>query len=135
MIDLISEDNITVQTLREVFEAALFDTHLDSDGDLVVKDGYKIIVTPHGSRFIRFLTMFRLKEDCGRDSRLELANRINDSLILVRASVNADRILILDYYLPVMGGGISRKGLVMSFRAFSGLVADIGQFDLNDIIQ
>jgi len=134
MMDLISAENLTVQALRDIFEAAMFDTHLDSDGDLVVTDGYKIIVTPHGGRFIRFLTMFRLDEEATRDSRLELANRINDSLILVRASVNSDRILILDYYLPLMGGGTSRKGLVMSFRAFSGLIADIGQFDLNDII-
>jgi hypothetical protein len=135
MTDFLIPEAVTTQHLREIFERALFDTSIDDDGDLVVQDTYRIFVAPHSRRFIRFFTLFGLKDGTTPEAGHRLANRINDRLILLRASTNKNNVLVLDYYLPMLGGSLTPKALVAAFRAFSGLVSDIGPFDEEDIIR
>jgi hypothetical protein len=132
--DLFTLDNLSIEALHATFEAAMFDAAVDNDGDLVVNDKYKMIVTIHGDDLIRLLCVFGVNEDAGEEAGNALCNRINDGLILIRASMHDATTLLLDWYLPVRGG-IAKKAVVMAFRKFSDTVALVGQYDTDDIIE
>jgi hypothetical protein len=132
--DLFTLDNLSIEAVHATFESAMFEAELDDDGDLTVNDKYRTIVTIHGDDLIRFLCVFGVREDAGEEAAYALCNRINDGLILIRASMHDATTLLLDWYLPVRGG-IAKKAVVMAFRKFIDTVAMIGQYDTDDIVE
>jgi hypothetical protein len=132
--ELITTDNLDNDVLRELFDAALFDYHLDDDGDVVVQDQFRVLVTHHNNRYIRFTSFFRVRPDTPEELAHSLCNRINDELIILRASIHDGDTLVIDWYLPVFSG-ISKRTVVMAFRKFVELLGQIGQYDVEDVIE
>ncbi|MCC7491138.1 MAG: YbjN domain-containing protein [Fimbriimonadaceae bacterium] len=86
---LLSE--LTGPLMKSWFDAAFIDCRLDRDGDLVVESRIKIIVTPHADRkLIHFFALFSVQ--CDRLAVLEVCNRFNRQLVMVRASVLNDQL-------------------------------------------
>ncbi|MCS7021073.1 MAG: YbjN domain-containing protein [Gemmataceae bacterium] len=132
--DLITSDTLNNNTLRELFDAAMFDYHLDDDGDLVIRDQFRVLVTHHNNRYVRFTSFFRVRPDASSDLVHNLCNRINDELIVLRASIHQEETLVVDWYIPVFSG-ISKRTVVMAFRKFVELLGQIGQYDEDDVIE
>ncbi|MBA2227741.1 MAG: YbjN domain-containing protein [Thermogemmata sp.] len=132
--ELITTDNLDNDVLRELFDAALFDYHLDDDGDVVVQDQFRVLVTHHNNRYIRFTSFFRVRPETPEELAHSLCNRINDELIILRASIHDGDTLVIDWYLPVFSG-ISKRTVVMAFRKFVELLGQIGQYDVEDVIE
>jgi len=136
-----ADDNLTpealnVPTLKSVFDSAYLETKLDSDGDLMVRDGIWCFVLPTQSKErIQLMVLFGVKDGASRMSRLELTNRINARFAAVRASINDRGSLVLDYYVPVQGG-IPRRTVVHATKFFLGAsVGAIRECDTEDIIK
>jgi hypothetical protein len=132
--ELITSDALNNDVLRELFDAALFDYHLDDDGDVVVQDQFRVLVTHHNSRYIRFTSFFRVRPETPEELAYSLCNRINDELIILRASIHDGDTLVVDWYIPVFSG-ISKRAVVMAFRKFVELLGQIGQYDVEDVIE
>ena len=132
--ELFSAKNVSAEGVREAFEAALFDVSFDDDGDLIVRDRYTVIVSVHPSHTIRFFCVFGIKEDAGEEAGFALCNRINDGLIVIRASLHGAKTLLIDWYLPC-NGGIGRKAVVLALRMFTELVGSMAQYDTEGIIE
>ncbi len=131
----LTPDNASPTTLRELFDEAMFETRIDADGDLIVDERFKSFVMVHSKRFVRFMTVFGIKEGAEENAVFALVNRINFELICVRACANMNQnALILDWYLPIKGGGLSKKSVVMAFREFIDLIGSIGRFDAEDVV-
>lgn len=131
---LITAEELDNDMLRELFDAAMFDYHLDDDGDLVVQDNYRVLVTHHNNRYIRFTSFFRVRSESSEEAVLTLCNRINDELIILRASIHNGDTLVVDWYIPVFSG-ISKRTVIMAFRKFVELLGQIGQYDEEDVIE
>jgi Putative bacterial sensory transduction regulator len=136
--ELISKEELTGQKLMEIFEAAYMDPHIDADGDVtVVLDGIKILVTADAPRSVlRLVALFGVKPGVNRYQMLELANRINDRLIMLRASYPTALpmpSLMLDHYL-VTEAGLSGLEIVDETRRFRTVVASIPPLDVENIL-
>ena len=102
--ELIGKEELTGQKMMEIYTAAYMDPHIDADGDVtIVLDGIKILVTVDTPRSVlRLVALFGVKAGVNRQQVLELANRINDGLIMLRASYPAALplpSLMIDHYL------------------------------------
>ena len=134
MDQLVTPDNLSRELLAEVFEAAYLDVSYDSDGDLVVRDGFRIFVLPaKHKRWIKLWALFRSKEGAGHLAKLQFANRVNDELVIVRAAVNGSGGFSFEHYIHV-DGGISRKNIVMATKMFMSCVSSVGEKDDADVI-
>ena len=133
MSEMFTPETLSNESLKAAFDAAMMDTSIDADGDLVVDDQYHALVTVHPSDYIRFMSVFRFREESDPVKRLELVNRINDKLIIARASVHNDLTLMIDWYLPAKGR-ISKKTVVLALRKFEDIISSISQKDEDDII-
>ncbi|MFM9959821.1 MAG: YbjN domain-containing protein [Planctomycetaceae bacterium] len=131
--DMFTPEDVSIESLRAVFDAAMMETRLDSDGDIVVQDSIKVCVTVRPASGIRFLAAYGVKPGVREEAGHALCNRINDGLIVIRASMHGPTTLLLDWYLPVRGG-IGRKAVVLSFRKFVELVEAIGKYDTDGIV-
>lgn len=125
---IIEPVDIDAETLRRVFDAACFETGLDDDGDLFVKeDGIRYLVVARAENStIQMFAFFPLSEGSDEIENLRLCNRINDQFQMVRASLHgagptAIGNLVLDYCL-VTSGGVSAKAISMTFRRFTKIV-------------
>lgn len=132
--ELFLPDGLSAKTLRAVFDAAMLEVKLDDDGDVIVSDKYCVIVSPHSNNYIRFCVLFGVRDDAGQEAGNALCNRINNGLIVIRASMHGAMTIALDWYLPV-SGGIGKKAVVLAFRKFVDLVGEISQYDTDDIIK
>lgn len=60
--DLITADNLNMELLKSVFDAAYLDSHWDASNHLVVQDKVKVRVTVEPEKEkISFLTIFTFK--------------------------------------------------------------------------
>lgn len=87
----LTPDNASPTTLRELFDEAMFETRIDADGDLIVDERFKSFVMVHSKRFVRFMTVFGIKEGAEENAVFALVNRINFELICVRACANMNQ--------------------------------------------
>jgi hypothetical protein len=136
--ELIGKEELTGQKMMEIYTAAYMDPHIDADGDVtIVLDGIKILVTVDTPRSVlRLVALFGVKAGVNRQQVLELANRINDGLIMLRASYPAALALpslMIDHYL-VTEAGLSGLEIVDETRRFRTVVASIPPLDLENIL-
>lgn len=118
--DLITPENVSVQSLQAIFDAAFIDYEIDSEGDLYVRDKVSAYVFPSAEKKkIRFLTIYRFNESVSEDQQTACANRINREYIMARAYSKNGR-LSFDYDLMI-DGGISRKVFILAFKRFCSI--------------
>lgn len=130
--NMITAENLSVEMLKEIFEAAFMDATIDEDGDLLVKEACKVFVRPDLERknSIRFFTLFGFNDSASKMDRFECANKINNEYLMVTACATDNCGLIFRYDLAIEGG-IPKKGLVLAFKRFASIphaaAADHGQ--------
>ena len=117
---MITPANVSVELLNDVL-AAYMDTSFDEDGDLIVKGDCQVYVTiiPDKSS-IRLMTIFRLRDECSLDARLEAVNKINSDYTIVKAHCSDNNKLIFTYYF-MLAGGITKNALVRGVKLFDSI--------------
>ncbi|QXD14111.1 YbjN domain-containing protein [Rhodocaloribacter litoris] len=120
--DLITSDNLSVDTLRATFEAAYMDVSLSESGHLRIRDACIVLVIPDMERRnrIRLMSVFGFKDGTSPIDRLQCVNRINDEYIMVCASTTNDGLLLFRYDL-MLDGGLPRKALVLAVKRFASI--------------
>ncbi|MGL4464282.1 MAG: YbjN domain-containing protein [Planctomycetia bacterium] len=133
--DMFTADNLTIAELYATFDAAMMDVSIDDDGDLVVTDNRRVYLsTPLQRDMIRLWAIFGIKEGVDNESVHALSNRINHQFQIVRACLNGDDRLVVDWYLPVRGG-IGKKTVVLAVRRFIDLLGSVAEHDHEDLMK
>lgn len=136
----ISEQEMSVETLERLFRSAYFKAAAEGDNRLIVQvsaDRSVRIQIDRQHKLLFFFKVFGFKGGAQESRRLDLANRINNSVILVRASVpdDHDDSLVLDYYLSYQDAVLAPQ-VVNAAREFSDVaVKAVSQFDSEDIVE
>jgi hypothetical protein len=114
--DLVTPENLNRDLLYAIFEAALMEVRLDTDGGIKVTDSISCFVVPRDDT-IRLMTLFRFRPEVSHVTKLDFVNKVNDEYVVVRASVTKQGYLCFDYDVPVRGG-ITRRAIVEATRLF-----------------
>lgn len=117
--DLITSDNVSKELIKSCFYAAYIDVIIDKDGDIEMKDDKVFLRLAEKKDRIRIFCFFSFKEDSQPLARLQCANSINEEYLMVRAIVS-EKQLIFNYDL-MLGGGITKKMLVMTAKRFASI--------------
>jgi len=135
MSELLREEEISLDKLMGIFKAAFFTAELDSDGDLVIRDsGVNTFMKVDDDR--KILTMFSLwglKSSFSDADKWQLANRLNDELIVVRFAVPRPDTLWCDYQM-LYEGGLSAFQIVNTYKRFVSVCRGACEKDEADII-
>ena len=128
--DLITSDNVSAELVKSVFDAAFMEASIDSDGDVLVKDAVRVFVrVPEKKDRLRMFCLFGFKSNSSQLAQLQCVNLINAEYLIVSASVQNGK-LIFRYDL-LLGGGLTKKALVMAVKRFAMIpqeaVADHGK--------
>ena len=120
MPDLITEENVSVDLLRKILDAAYIEYSMTDKGDMRVKDRISVLVRPNKEqRTIKLFAIFGFKPGSTTAQRLECANKINAEYIIIRASVAGDNFWF-EHEL-MLDGGLTPKALVMAIKRFAGI--------------
>ena len=135
--ELVTPDNVSVDMLRDLYEAAYMDVTLDEEhGVLRIRE--ELAARAHLSESkerIQLLAVYGVKEEAQRIERLELVNRINENYVLIRAGIDDDGDLWFDYCILVKGG-LTKKAIVQATRAFLMLVPKaVNECDEDGIVE
>ena len=120
--------------LFQLYSNAHFDVELDSDGDICIRDDFRIWVLPIGEgEQIRFMSPFWANPAHDLIDRLQYANRINDEFAFIRCHVDRDGYIVFEGYL-IVSGGVTRRNIVLATRAFIDHVRAALAKDDTDVI-
>ncbi len=138
VLEMIQGEDLSAPRLLEMFRDAYLDAQLDTEGDVrLTIDGISILVTVDQSRkLVHFISIFGIKPGATRQQVLELCNRINDRLILVRAaypSALPSPALMLDHYV-VTEAGVSPIEIVDDVRRFRAVIGSVPPLNTEDIL-
>ncbi len=138
VLEVIGLDELTGSKLLEIYQNAYIDAQLDPDGDIRISlDGLKIFVSvDQGKKVMRLFTMFGAKPGTARQQLLELCNRINDGLLMIRAtypSALPTPALLLDHYV-VTEAGLTGLEIVDETRRFRVVVGSVPPLDTEGIL-
>ena len=128
--------DLDAQTLKGMFDAAFMDTDIDSDGDLVVRDGgLNSFVKPSPRQ--ELIKVFALmRPEASAEELLVFCNKFNEELVMVRASVKTAAnppVVVFDYDLFV-DETVDAKTIVQATQRFAKIIhGGISQLDDNDI--
>jgi hypothetical protein len=116
--DLITVDNLTVDFLKSIFDAAMMDTKVDEHGQLQVNDGtglWLYVLPFKETARIQFLIIY--STEGVRYRILDFVNDMNIQYIMVRTSMRDHDRVNFDYDIHVQGG-VVKKNLVFSAKRF-----------------
>ncbi|TAD77287.1 MAG: YbjN domain-containing protein [Oscillatoriales cyanobacterium] len=119
--DLVTPENVSKAFLQELFNDALMDVSVDSDGDLVIQEDIVCYVfLSENQERIRLLTLFGIAENADRLKCLECVNAINSEYLLVKAYIESEKTLAFEYDI-YLKGGVTRKYLALAVKRFCNI--------------
>lgn len=103
---LIAEEHVSLASIEQVLEQAFIKCEITADEVIRVReDGPLIVISINlANQLLRFCAYYGLRKYADVADKWELANKINDGYVLVRASVDDETTLGIDAYLPFKGG-------------------------------
>lgn len=137
-LEVITREEITIPKLQEVYSRAFMSPEIANDGDIkLVLDGIKIFVKVEAEkRILRFYALFGTKPGTTRQQVLELSNRINDGLVMLRACCPAalsTPALWLDHDLDIESG-MTAEDIVSETRRFRTVIVAMAGMDTENIL-
>ena len=138
VLEVIGSEELSGRRLLQIFRDAYIEAEFDSEGDVrLTLDGIKVLVTVDVSRkLVHFISIFGVKPTATRQQVLELCNRINDRLILIRAaypSALPSPAVMLDHYV-VTEAGVSAVEIVDDVRRFRTVLGSVPPLNTEDIL-
>jgi hypothetical protein len=132
--ELVYPAHVNRDWLFQLYNDAYFDVELDSDGDVCLRQGFRVWVFPiREGEQIRFMSQFRANPDRDLADRILYVNRINDELHIVRSYVDRSGDIGFDGYL-VVSGGVTRRNIIFATRTFIDHVRAALAKDETDVI-
>lgn len=134
--DVFLPENLTLDALQELFEAAYLKVQRDEDDELCVMETYRIWVLPVAEgRRIHFYTLFSFSESATLLDRLDYVNLVNDKMAVVRAYATSftPSALCIDCYIPV-DGGINKRAVVFAIKSFIEAVRAALHLDSTNVV-
>jgi hypothetical protein len=120
MSDILTPENITLEIIHDIYEAAMFEevTIDDEKSFIRIKDDILARARlPESKERLQLGALYGIKEDAQRIDRLELVNRINDQFVMIRASITEAGDLYFDYDITLKGG-VTKKLIAHATRMF-----------------
>ncbi|MCU7806114.1 MAG: YbjN domain-containing protein [Candidatus Thiodiazotropha sp. (ex Lucinoma borealis)] len=124
-MDMITTENVSPQSLNEIFDAAFMDCVLDENGHLTVQGKYTYyVLLESGNKFIRLLLHIRPREGASVETCRHYCERVNAEMIVLRlAPVNGNESIGMEWHVSLTGG-ITPKHLVLCFKEYDELIQD-----------
>jgi hypothetical protein len=121
--ELVTPDNVTIETIQEVYEQAFMESALDDERKQIrIREEVQArAFLSETKERLQFIAYYGIKEEAQRIDRLELVNRINENYVLIRAGIDDDGDLWFDYCV-LLKGGVTKKAIVQATRVFLMLV-------------
>ncbi len=131
---MVTTETATLQSLRELFEAAFFDCEIDQDGELAVEGKYRYYIQlDEARRFVRFYFQVRPGDDASAEVCSQYCETVNREMIVMRLSpVNDNQVICMDWYLS-LAGDVTPKHLVQCFKEYDALVQDALQRGMGSV--
>lgn len=122
-VELLTPDTVTIEAVRDVYEAAFMDVSMDTDTNQlrIREDVLARAFLSEGKERLQLVAYYGIKEEAQRIDRLELVNRINEQFSMIRAGIDDDGDLWFDYTILIKGG-VTLKAIVQATRIFLMLV-------------
>lgn len=124
--DMIGKDNLSRELLMALFESAYMDASLVGERSIsVLESGVRVHVTvPAGrSDYITMAASWGLRKDVAREAKLDLANRVNNSFLAVRATLDDEGDVVLDMQI-LLPADVSKKYFVLVLKRFATIARD-----------
>jgi hypothetical protein len=126
--------SVTVHELKRLFDGAFMDASIDDDGDLIIEDDYRCFLRPDlDGRLLAASAIFDASRHADEQAKMRFVNRVNDGLMMIRASLTSDGRLYFDYYIPIEGG-ITKKAVVLAVRRFLSYLAAAMEQDTDNVV-
>jgi hypothetical protein len=132
---LITSENLSLDLLKGIFDAAFVDYSFSSKGHLLVNEEIQIWVNPnreHKDR-ITLCCFFTLESGVSEIARLQAANQMNANLVAIRTYITGEQI-VFEWDIPV-AGGISPKALILAIKKFASIPLVAGRIYGQGIIR
>jgi len=137
MQNIVPASDVTIESIQELLSSNSVTNEVDADGRILATtdSGLKVFLTINEpNKLIKFALGFRIKEDASEEQKLQLANRINDKIILVRYAIPAPEVLVADYFLPYTQGIIPTQ-IINSLKLLDKVcLAGIREHDTDGIV-
>ena len=135
--ELLFPEQITPETLLGIFRQAFMDVETMAGGPLRVHvdgAGHVLVRVDTERKMLSFVQHYGLKEEASLLDKLQLANRINDQVVLVRLTVADETTLVSDHFMG-FDGTITARQIVEGVRRFARITrAAITKMDHQDIV-
>ncbi|HCU37631.1 MAG TPA: hypothetical protein DGT21_20010 [Armatimonadetes bacterium] len=124
---VLGANDISIESLLALFQAAGLSAVVDDDGDIdITRDGIRTFVRLDDDRKIMSLfSIWQLADDASLEDRVELANSLNVNIVLVRFCIRADGALWCDHQL-VYGGGLTPESILRTYALFVEVCEAVG---------
>jgi hypothetical protein len=116
--DLITVDNLTVDFIKSIFDAAMMETRVDVYGQLQVSEtnGLWLYVLPF-KEAARIQLLIVYSTEGVKYRILDFVNDMNTQYIIIRTSIRDNDRINFDYDINVQGG-LVKKNLVFTAKRF-----------------
>ena len=116
-MEIISDENFSLKKIAQILDEAYFDVDNDNDKYLGVSaGGSRVLVNfEEENKVLTFISLWEIEKGSITE-HLELVNKLNRDIILVRFSVK-EKTLWCDQQFLVKGG-LTAKWVVMSLKRF-----------------
>ena len=137
-LEVITREEMTIPKLHEVYTQAFMHSEIQAGGDIKLElESLKLFVKVQPEKKILSLyALFGVKPGTTRLQVLELCNRINDGLVMVRActpAVFTSPALWLDHDLDIEVG-MTADDIVSETRRFRTVIAGVPGMDTEDVL-
>jgi hypothetical protein len=137
----IEENEVTLPAILDLFLNSHHEAEIDREGRLIVLTEMALVgidVLRHKNiKFIRFTSMYKMKDSASIEQKLEFANKMNNNIIMARFSVLEvdQQAMNVVYHLPFWGG-VSANHILTAFRLFNHVYASApGITDCDNLIE
>ena len=133
---IIPEAGVSTEAIVKALQDANMNAKLDSDGDAqvrVARQEFWMQGDIDRSR-IYFLTFRAFKDGVTQERKMAFVHEINDSLVLVRATLTGKGRLWLDYAFPTEAG-ITPKQIAALTARFGGVINMIDDADTEGLLE
>ncbi|MFM7896135.1 MAG: YbjN domain-containing protein [Flavobacterium sp.] len=116
---LINASEVTSSFLKETFDNAFIEVQEVKDTYIRVKDGYSIYLDIDANkRYITLSGVYNLVEGVSKKDALELVNKLNTEVALIKVYYSESTNSITYYYYFWTEGGFTQKSLIGALRLY-----------------
>lgn len=124
-IEIIDDEDLSLEKLKDVLDRAFINTSIDRDGDLIaeVNNLNTYVDLYEDKKIIKFMMLLGIDERRTPEEKRAFVNKLNDKVIFTRFAIPEHRndVLVADYFLPYEKG-ITGFQIVSSLRLFGKVI-------------